>query len=518
MLPQILLACNPESTEPTTGQTTVTWHADIRAIVESSCSDCHTSGGNAPFTLETHAEVAAWGDAVVDAVSERRMPPWGQDPDCRPALGSLWLSDEHLAAFQTWQSEGYPEGDEADYIAPEPAESFDPGAADIILTAAAPINVDISLDDDYRCMLIGEPLSEELMIRGSLTVPENLEVAHHALLYAIPEGYSDDLAALDAAVEGEGYTCFGDTGLDDAQTVAGWAPGNEADWLPDGAAIRVPAGSQFVLQMHYNNAALDSDDPQSDLTEVQLWTLKEDPTHLVVSFPVAKTGISIDAGDPASVQVQTQRIPANARIIATSPHMHLRGTALSTRLIRSDGTEECIAEVANYDFNWQRGYGFAEEHWIDLSMDDLLEITCTYDNADNPDSIVWGDGSGDEMCLNYLALLMPYHGGEGVCAGYDSCVEGCDDDIYCQMSCLTAGGESCLYCGIGGMFGDCTLDTCYDDILSLYPCLVDCSGGEETGFLDCMYDGCRTEFETYTDCAKTADCAEDYTDCDIEGL
>ena len=235
----------------------------------------------------------------------------------------------------------------------------------------------------------------------------------------------------------------------------------------------------------------------------------------MVSFPVAKTGISIAAGDAASVQVQTQRIPAEAKIIGTSPHMHLRGTALSTRLIRSDGTEECIADVPSYDFSWQRGYGFAEEDWVDLSMDDQLEIMCTYDNADNTEAVTWGDGSGDEMCLNYLALLMPYNGGEGICAGYETCSADCDD-IYCNLSCLTAGGESCLYCGFDAIFGDCTIDACYDEILSLYPCLTSCADGEQTGFLDCMYDGCETEFAAYAACAQN--CSADYAACDLTGL
>ena len=94
--------------------------------------------------------------------------------------------------------------------------------------------------------------------------------------------------ALDDAEPGEGYVCFGDTGLDNAQTVAGWAPGNEADWLPDGAAIRVPAGSQLVLQMHYNSAALSDDGPQTDLTSVQLWTLDETPTSPRGQLPGGK--------------------------------------------------------------------------------------------------------------------------------------------------------------------------------------------------------------------------------------
>ena len=519
MIPLILLACNPDTTDTTDAvAVTATWQGDVRPIIESRCVSCHTEGGAAPFALETMAQTVEWGDAVVDAVVNRRMPPWGQDPDCRPAIGSLWLSDEELAALEAWQAADYPEGDEADYTAPVVAESFDPGPPDIVLTAATPITVDTTLDDDYRCMLIGEPLAEDLMIQGTLTVPENLEVAHHALLFAIPASGVDALAALDAAEDGPGYVCFGDTGLDNAQTVAGWAPGSDPDFAPEGAAIRVPAGSQFVLQMHYNNAELTSTEPQLDQTEVQLWIPDEPPTHLVISFPIAKTGLDIDAGDPASFQTQMQRIPADATIIGTAPHMHLRGTALTTTLLRADGSEEGLSDVQNYDFNWQRNYGYAEADWVPLTTDDRLEITCTYDNADNPDAITWGDGSGDEMCLNYLALLVPFSGGEGVCAGYETCSDDCGDDMFCRMACLTASGESCLYCGLDGLFGDCNIDGCYPEIVGLYPCLQSCADGDETAYVDCMYDECRAAFDTYAACSQEQECSADYAACDLSGL
>ena len=64
---------------------------------------------------------------------------------------------------------------------------------------------------------------------------------------------------------GQGWNCFGGTGLpsgdgsgsiqdslNDANWVAAWAPGWGGNRLPQGTGVPLPAGSQIVMQVHYN--------------------------------------------------------------------------------------------------------------------------------------------------------------------------------------------------------------------------------------------------------------------------
>jgi hypothetical protein len=104
-------------------------------------------------------------------------------------------------------------------------------------------------------------------------------------------------------------------------------------------------------------------------------------------------------------------IPQTFRMYGTAPHMHLRGREISLKLVRSDGTEECLIDIPRWDFHWQSGYLFQEP--IDVMAGDRLVQTCIYDNsADNqplgPDGkpmpvtdIGWGERSTDEMCLTF---------------------------------------------------------------------------------------------------------------------
>src|SRR5262249_3904678 len=63
-----------------------------------------------------------------------------------------------------------------------------------------------------------------------------------------------DVAALDDADPGEGYTCFGAPGIIPSW-LGSWAPGRGADEYPAGTGIKVEPGSQVILQVHYNTLA-----------------------------------------------------------------------------------------------------------------------------------------------------------------------------------------------------------------------------------------------------------------------
>ena len=168
----------------------------------------------------------------------------------------------------------------------------------------------------------------------------------------------------------------------------------------------------------------------------------------------------------------------------------------------------------------------------EFSVHDEVEITCTYDNSAanqpvvdgqprEPAQVGWGDGSYDEMCLDYLALVRPYEGdGTGdTCAEYDVCKAGCaPGDGICAMSCMTASGESCLFCGLDGLFGTCVGTSCIASGLALQVCMDDCAGDKFTDQFECLYSDCRSEFDAYMVCAEpvleSGSCANAFPGCE----
>ena len=153
----------------------------------------------------------------------------------------------------------------------------------------------------------------------------NLQAAHHAILYAIPETRTSHINELDAQDDKEGYVCFGDPGDQEAEHIAGWAPGGGVQVLPEGAVKRVPAGSQLVLQMHYFTASLAADESHTDHTEVQVWTAPPD-------MEIDSVVISPDegrVGDPLACSA-IARCPTN---IAPWPRALLHSSASSAHFL-----------------------------------------------------------------------------------------------------------------------------------------------------------------------------------------
>ena len=72
-----------------------TYYADIKPILDGHCINCHSDeAGISPFPLTTYASAAAIRDRVAEAVSAKRMPPWGAEPGHTPLKYDVSLSIE----------------------------------------------------------------------------------------------------------------------------------------------------------------------------------------------------------------------------------------------------------------------------------------------------------------------------------------------------------------------------------------------------------------------------------------
>lgn len=104
----------------------VTYHADIRPIVEQHCFPCHNDppGFGAPNALATYDQASAFARRIeVRAVQEGTMPPGGGT-----------MSDQEKALISAWVAAGAPEGipgSEPD-MAPEVDMAPDPDMGPVV--------------------------------------------------------------------------------------------------------------------------------------------------------------------------------------------------------------------------------------------------------------------------------------------------------------------------------------------------------------------------------------------------
>lgn len=411
----------------------VTYHGAIRTIVETHCLDCHVEGGIGPMRLDSLESLSQVRALVVAAVTAGDMPPWPASEDCRDLRDARRLSEKELSTLKAWQEAGFPDGDEVDYTPPELAVAAALSEPDLIILPSESYVPNTAVADEYRCFMTEGTFDRDTYLTAMDIRPGTRAQVHHVQVHKVSVDQLEAIEALDAADSGVGYPCAtgAGTGITSVNMFS-WRPGSAAIAFESGDAALIEAGSAFVLQVHYNNQFLPASGPVPDLSGVALWTMPEgtEPEFVVtrraVYGPVgpAREGVMggvIPAGEPHVVGETTQpmsRLSAvngnyvPGEIIGMTPHMHGLGTRLSVKL--NDGHEDaCMVDVPNWDFEWQLDYSFTEPHAYEPEQ--MLTVRCEYDNGpDNqpildgmriaPRDVGWGEGTLDEMCLNYVWL------------------------------------------------------------------------------------------------------------------
>lgn len=421
-----------------------TWYADVQPIVAEHCQSCHQPDNIGPFSLMTFEEAAPIADWIADVTASGEMPPWDAAETDECSMNHTFKDDARLDAVElgtlaAWADAGAPEGDPSTAAeVPAPAEV---GLRDLSVTLDSGASHAMSgTDDDFWCFVFDPGLTETAYLNGLEVLPDNLAIVHHALVWVDPTQQSRALAGAENK-----YPCFGGGGVS-GDLVGGWVPGAGGLEYPADSGAEVPAGSLFVMQIHYHGAG----DLQEDATQLGLrWAEGTPPLAAQMSLQgnegSAAGGLLAGPNDDHGIEF---RIPADAQghtetilvglppalpevgIWLAAPHMHLAGVDMLIKLERGDPrpgeqASECLVHAPTYDFNWQRLYQYDEDDPYELPRvrgGDVLSLRCTYDNTasnpllregldelglDAPVDIGLGNGTLDEMCLAVLGVVYP---------------------------------------------------------------------------------------------------------------
>jgi len=495
----------------------VTWHEDLRPIVDRSCLDCHDVGGIGPITLrvdERDTDAPDWASLAVASVLTRSMPPWDASDDCHPIAGSRALSDNHRKAFQAWADQGYRLGDPDGYVRGQGAGGGRPdlGAPDQVRTASGPYAADRERPDDYHCLPLGSELGEDLWLRGIQIVPDQEDLVHHAILFQVPPEGAATVAQRDAAHPGPGYPCFGgpsDGGAFDEINLYTFVPGNLGEFLAEDEGRLVGRGSRLVMQVHYNTLALpEGQAAPADRTEVHLWEHDTPPPFLIDTVALNEVDLFIPAGNPKVTVTRRFEFGARADVVAMMPHMHYLGASLRVEAVEG-ASRRCIVDIPEWDFDWQQTYRFPDGEPFDLRPTEAVELTCVYDNSaanqptvggvrQEPRDVTWGEGTLDEMCLAYAHIRLPSGQALG-CQPFLDILEDCpNDEGSCWLDGLEQAVLACGPCPIDALAA-CREQGCGTALLPLTQCLDGCQDGQ----LDCLIGTCEAQAESYLACAST---------------
>jgi len=444
-----LLACGgdtvPASSDSSvttgSGVPSLTYHRDARAIIESKCNSCHVDGAIAPFALSDFESVTTNAGIAKYALDHNTMPPWPPVEGCNEYTHNRSLSAADRETLIAYFDGEMAEGDPADYT--KPTNTVAPIEPDLTVKMSKAYTPLVE-PDDHRCFIIDWPETETKFLTGYQVVPGKAEVVHHVIVFKVDAASAADFRAMDEAEAGPGYECFAGpaaSGSDSAAQAAGamiaaWVPGAPVARFPTDSGIRMEPGSVLVMQMHYNTQ---SSNPAPDQTSLQLemtdQVTKPGVAQIFTKFNwLSPGGMPIPAGDDkvtleADIDVNQflsftggwtelgLEAGSEVAIHGAGLHMHQLGKWSRASVSHGDGSESCLIEIDDWDFNWQGQYKLLEPVKMNPTTD-TLHLACRWDNsAENqpfidgkqaaPKDVEWGDDTNDEMCLTALFITKP---------------------------------------------------------------------------------------------------------------
>ncbi|MEO6019498.1 MAG: hypothetical protein ABIP45_04515 [Knoellia sp.] len=309
--------------------------------------------------------------------------------------------------------------------------------------------------DDYRCFLVDPKFAQDMIVSGVQFEPDNPGVVHHVILYKVDSANVAAAKAKDAAEPGQGWTCFGGTGinagpgaqLNNAEWVSAWAPGGGERVLGDDIGIPLSKGSQIVMQVHYNLLAGDGADQSSARLRlspasagkktpletmllpapVELPCREGTPGELCARTPAVadirkRFGEQVATADllhllcgelkPGPTQSCTRPVKDPGLIRAVAGHMHLLGKSITVDVNKGTPQAKRVLDIPVWNFDDQGAVPLKKP--VAVKKGDKVTVTCTHDQAlrdvlpaykgTKERYVAWGEGTTDEMCLGIVLL------------------------------------------------------------------------------------------------------------------
>jgi len=386
--------CAPVSAPP------VTFNRQIAPIIYRNCSSCHRPGEAAPFPLLSYADVVKKATMVAKVTQSHLMPPWKAEPASFAYRDERHLTEDEIALLQTWVKNGMPEGDAADK--PEPpkfASGWQLGEPDLVVEMPAAYHVPADGPDIYRNIAVPLGLTEDKWIAAIDMRASARAVVHHVLYFADPKGRVHERPQQGAEPGFSGMLAGGAS-----VPLGGWALGAQPHFYPDGLALRLPKGSDFVVQYHFHPTGK----PEAEKSLIGFYFAKKPPERTLTRIQMPPSyslfsGLDIPAGEKDFVIRDSYTLPIAVDAVGVGAHAHYIGKKLKMTATLPNGDIKTLLLINDWDFAWQDRYFFKRLEPLPRST--KLDVEIHWDNsAENPRNpsnppiqVSWGEESKEEM-------------------------------------------------------------------------------------------------------------------------
>ncbi len=364
-----------------------TFSRDVAPIFFSHCGACHRDGGVTPMSLLSYSEARPWAKSIAREVANRDMPPWSGESDRHTWANDISLDDGEIETITAWVQAGAPEGDPADLPeVPTFTDGWTLGEPDYVLSLD-PVEVAADGEDIFPKQVKKIELDGSRWVRAIEFLPGDRRVAHH-------------FQATYRSTPGE------KGGVGAGGVFAIWTAGMPPYVFPDGVGRVLGESTTVTLDLHYHPMGVAT----TDRSRIGIYFGQGELEKEVATLPITNTGLRIPPGAEHHPEEAHYLFDRDSQILAFSPHMHVRGKAMSYELTYPDGTREMLLDVPKYDYNWQWLYYPTEP--IDVPAGSRLDVVAVWDNsADNPanpdpsQEIIYRGDTFNEMFVGFVEVI-----------------------------------------------------------------------------------------------------------------
>ncbi len=400
-LASLALAQTPPPPAGPAAATEVTFTEHVAPIVFQHCAGCHRPGEVAPFPLLSYQDVRKKGRMLQQVTADRYMPPWHPEPGHGSFRGENRLTDAQIGTIAQWVKTGMKEGPkEALPALPQFADGWQLGEPDLIVKMLDPFEVPAKGPDIYRNFVVPIGLPEDRWVTAIEVRPSARSVLHHVLFFLDEDGEAQRLQQESR----DRQPGFPGMRLRRAGSLGGWAVGGMPEHLPEGLAMKLPKGSDLVLQSHFHPAGR----KEKEQTTIGLYFAKQPPARTLAQIQLPPlfgigAGLDIPAGQKDFRIGDEFELPCDVDAVSVGGHAHMLCTSMRMFAELPDGKKEPLLLIRDWDFNWQNRYTY--QSLVRLPKGAKLKAELLYDNSkDNPDNphnppkrVRWGRESTDEM-------------------------------------------------------------------------------------------------------------------------
>jgi hypothetical protein len=406
IVPAVLLAL-PLALCMTATAAPVTFNHDIAPIVFRNCSSCHRPGEAAPFPLLSYADVKRKAKTIVDATQSRLMPPWKAEPASFPYRDERRLADGEIALIEAWVKDGMQEGSGEKPAPPTFASGWTLGEPDLVVEMPAAYHIPADGPDIYRNIAVPLGLAEDKWVTAIDMKPTARAAVHHVLYFADPNG---KVHLKPRQGDQPGFKGMRPGGASIA--LGGFAVGAQPRHFPEGFAMKIPKGSDFLVQYHFHPTGK----PEQEKSLLGFYFAKKAPERLMTRVQMPPhyslfSGLDIPAGEKDFVIRDSYTLPVAVEAVGLGAHAHYIGKQMKMTATLPGGDVKTLLQIKDWDFAWQDRYYFKE--LVPLPKGTRLDTEIHWDNSAanprNPSSppkrVTWGEESKDEMGSLSLILV-----------------------------------------------------------------------------------------------------------------